>query len=184
MGKEMSRRRNDRAPTWSSWPWVSRHPSSRSAFSRSQVKSGRTRSTPSMSTSGNMSPQSSSSSRPSCSKHAQLRPISPSPPRNVIRIWSATPKVGEDLAGPVLEALGGGPEGQPALAHRQPQHPHHGLGRDGIRGDVAALVLPRLEQQSVDRAGPSRVTLLEGGDHLAYLEPSPVAGDADDSDRP
>ena len=29
-----------RAPTWSSWPWVSTHASTRSAFSRSQLKSG------------------------------------------------------------------------------------------------------------------------------------------------
>src|SRR5207237_6994782 len=38
-----------------------------------------------------MSPQSSRRMRPSCSTHAQLRPISPSPPRNVMRTGSATP---------------------------------------------------------------------------------------------
>ena len=70
---------------WSSWPWVMMQPSTRSAFSRSQVKSGRTRSTPSISASGNMSPQSRIMRRSSCSTMAQLRPISPSPPRKVIR---------------------------------------------------------------------------------------------------
>ncbi len=55
----------------------------RSALSRSHVKSGRTRSMPSMSASGNISPQSMRRMRPPASMAAQLRPISPRPPRNV-----------------------------------------------------------------------------------------------------
>src|SRR3984885_9557787 len=60
-------------------------PSTRSAFSRRYVKSGRTRSTPGMSGSGNMMPQSRTRMRPSTSMQAQFRPISPRPPRKTTR---------------------------------------------------------------------------------------------------
>ena len=49
------------------------------------MRSGRTRSTPGMSGSGNMMPTSSTRMRPSTSMQAQFRPISPRPPRKTIR---------------------------------------------------------------------------------------------------
>ena len=74
-----------RPPVWSSWPWVRTTASTASAFSRRYDRSGRTRSMPGMSGSGNMIPQSSTTIRPSSSMHAQFRPISPSPPRKMTR---------------------------------------------------------------------------------------------------
>ena len=52
------------------------------------MKSGSTRSTPGISGLGNITPQSRTTRRPACSTTAQLRPISPSPPRNEIRTGS------------------------------------------------------------------------------------------------
>src|SRR5665213_1357673 len=72
-------------------------PSTRSAFSRRYVKSGRTRSTPGMSGSGNMIPTSSTRIRPSTSMQAQLRPLSPMPPRKTTRTEEWAP-VGVRLA--------------------------------------------------------------------------------------
>ena len=54
----------------------------------SQRKSGRMRSTPYMLGSGNISPASTTTMRPSCSIAAQFRPISPRPPRKVTRTES------------------------------------------------------------------------------------------------
>src|SRR5215217_7699500 len=84
MGTATSRRRNASPPAWSSCACVRNTASTRAAFSRRYVKSGRTRSTPGMSTSGNIKPQSTTRMRPSTSRQKQLRPISPTPPRNVI----------------------------------------------------------------------------------------------------
>src|SRR3954468_11879302 len=53
--------------------------------SRIQVKSGRITSTPGWCSSGNSTPQSTTSSRPSCSNTVMLRPISPRPPSGTIR---------------------------------------------------------------------------------------------------
>ena len=80
-GNDISRNKNCNPPTWSSCPCVATHPTMRSAFSRSQVKSGNTRSMPCISGSGNMRPQSMSKISLSCSTAMQLRPISPNPPR-------------------------------------------------------------------------------------------------------
>ena len=79
------------APMWSSWPCVRTIARIRLAFSFRYVKSGRIRSIPCMLASGNISPQSmsiivrSGSSVAPCSMTMQLRPISPSPPRNTMR---------------------------------------------------------------------------------------------------
>src|SRR5215218_264602 len=86
----MSRRRYASPPAWSSWACVSTTPSTRSAFSRRYVKSGSTRSTPGMSASGNIKPQSTTRMRPPTSRQKQLRPISPSPPRKTMRAGSFT----------------------------------------------------------------------------------------------
>ena len=53
--------------------------------SRIQVKSGRITSTPGWCSSGKSTPQSTTSSRPACSKTVMLRPISPSPPSGTTR---------------------------------------------------------------------------------------------------
>src|SRR6478736_6806335 len=80
-----SRRRYGVAPMWSSWPWVSTSASTASRRSRMGSKSGRIRSTPGWWSSGNSTPQSTSSSRPSYSKAVMLRPTSPSPPSGMTR---------------------------------------------------------------------------------------------------
>src|SRR3954452_22676470 len=181
IGKRSSRSRNDRPPTWSSWPCVAMQPSMRSAFSRRYVKSGRTRSMPSMSMSGNMSPQSRSMMRPSTSMHAQLRPISPRPPRKVTLTGSAMePCV--HLARPGLGAVGSRTEWEPALADPQAERSHHRLDR--LREDALVAVLEevRLDEARVDLARPLVVALLERSDHLARLRPGPVRRRADDPD--
>src|SRR3984893_3826747 len=71
---------------WSSWPWVSTSPTTCLRRSRTYVKSGRTRSTPSISSVGNMSPVSTIRIFSSCSKRVMLRPISPTPPSQMTRV--------------------------------------------------------------------------------------------------
>src|SRR5581483_11897071 len=179
-GKRKSRKRNDSPPTWSSWPCVAMQPSMRSALSRRYVKSGRTRSIPSMSMSGNINPQSRSMMRPSTSMHAQFRPISPRPPRNVIETGSGM-EVGVHLSGAVLGAGGRRAEWQPAVAHRHAERAHHRLRRLREDARVAVLELVRLDQAGVDLAGTRDVALLECGDHLPELRRRPVRGDTDDT---
>ena len=89
MGNDISRSKNCKPPTWSSWPCVATHASMRSAFSRNHVKSGNTKSMPCISASGNMSPQSISNKRLSCSITMQFLPISPRPPRKITRTGAA-----------------------------------------------------------------------------------------------
>src|SRR5664280_2166008 len=65
-----------------------------------------------MSGSGNMMPTSSTSIRPFTSMQAQLRPISPSPPRKTMRMAScdpAPPALLDPLVGARPEALVGAP---------------------------------------------------------------------------
>src|SRR3712207_97919 len=104
-------------------------------------------STPGWSASGKASPQSISSRAPSTSTTAQLRPISPSPPRNATRVAPGTTggsvrstsvirspiHTREQTAGE-LDLVGGG------IDQRGPQRP----------GGQAEQVQARLEQ---DRAG-------------------------------
>ena len=72
------------APMWSSCPCVRTMPTMSSSRSRIGVKSGRIRSTPGCVSSGNKTPQSTMSNRPSNSNTVMLRPISPSPPSGMI----------------------------------------------------------------------------------------------------
>src|ERR1700737_4002727 len=72
-------------PTWSSWPWVSRKASTLSLRSCQSVTSGSTRSTPSISSSGNIRPASMTTMFSSYSSAIMLRPISPKPPRGMAR---------------------------------------------------------------------------------------------------
>ncbi len=90
-----SRRRYGVAPMWSSCPWVSTSASIRSSRSRIGSKSGRIRSTPGWWSSGNSTPQSTISSRPSYSKTVMLRPTSPSPPSGMTR----SPPLGSSAGG-------------------------------------------------------------------------------------
>ena len=114
----------------------------RSAFSRSHVKSGRTRSMPSMSSSGNMSPQSRSMMLAVELEHAQLRPISPSPPRNVMRDgWAmaaaqpSRPRPSSTRRASASSPAGAGPERQAARPDGQAERAQHRLGRLGGLGD-------------------------------------------------
>src|SRR3954462_3054873 len=181
MGKLRSRSRNERPPTWSSCPCVAMQPSMRPAFSRRYVKSGSTRSMPSMSMSGNISPQSRSMMRPSTSMHAQLRPISPSPPRKVTTTGSGM-EVGVHLSRPLLGTGRRRPERQTALAHPQAERAHHRLDRLREHAGVAVLEQIRLDEARVDLAGPNDVALLEGADHLARLGTGPVRRRTDHTD--
>src|SRR5712692_3113953 len=76
-------------PMWSSWPWVSTRPTTCLWRSRTYVKSGRTRSTPSISSVGNMSPVSRIRILSSCSERVMFRPISPTPPRKTTLVRPA-----------------------------------------------------------------------------------------------
>ncbi len=97
-----SRSRYGTPPMWSSCPWVSTTASTSSSRSAIALKSGRIRSTPGWSFSGNSTPQSTMSSRPSCSKTVMFRPISPRPPSGMIR----RPCGGSSGGGPSLGFLG------------------------------------------------------------------------------
>src|SRR4051812_40723369 len=99
---------------------------------------------PGISMSGNMSPQSRSMILPSTSMHAQFRPISPRPPRKTILTGSSPSgkldtEVSQDLAGLVFQPVGSGAERQAALSAGEPEDAEHGLGRDGVRREVAGL---------------------------------------------
>src|SRR5580765_652471 len=148
-------------------------PSIRPAFSRKYVKSGSTRSMPSMSMSGNIRPTSRSMMRPSTSMHAQLRPISPNPPRNVTTTGSGM-ETRVHLSRPRFGARGCGSERQTALADLQAECAHHRFDRLREHARVAVLEQVRLDEPLVDLAGAHHVTLLERGDHLARLGTGPV----------
>ncbi len=94
-----SRSRYGVAPMWSSCPCVSTSASTSSRRSRIGSKSGRIRSTPGWWSSGNSTPQSTISRRPSYSKTVMLRPTSPRPPRGVIRSPPAASSPGAARSG-------------------------------------------------------------------------------------
>ena len=79
------RSRYGTAPMWSSCPCVRTTASMSSSRCSITPKSGRIRSTPGCSASGNRTPQSMTSSRPPNSSTAMLRPISPRPPSAMTR---------------------------------------------------------------------------------------------------
>src|SRR6202011_4166497 len=68
------------APMWSSWPCVNTMPRTCAARSTSQLMSGITRSTPSISCSGNIRPESTTMMSSAHEIAIMLRPISPRPP--------------------------------------------------------------------------------------------------------
>src|ERR1700681_3486943 len=127
---------------------------------------------PGMSGSGNMMPMSRTTIRPSSSRHAQFRPISPRPPRKMIRTGSGkrpaypctghgghvAPEIGEHGTGPVLELGGGRAEGEPALAGGEAEDATGRLGRERIREELARLEVVGLEELGVGQARPLVVT--------------------------
>src|SRR6266550_1391777 len=104
MGNENSRSRYGSDPTWSSCPWVRTTAWRRSRLSRRYWKSGRTRSMPGMSLSGNDRPASINRMRSWNSRAAMFRPTSPTPPRKTSR---GSPVRLDVIGGASLAAEGG-----------------------------------------------------------------------------
>src|SRR5580704_2825279 len=116
--------------------------STRSLRSMSQRKSGRIRSTPYIVGSGNISPASTMTMRPSCSIAAQLRPISPRPPRKVTRTVSLATRClqrGHDFRRVRVESVVTLCVRQSALADVDAEVAQGRLGRHGVRVEVARL---------------------------------------------
>src|ERR1700722_10646598 len=118
---------------------------------------------PGMSGSGNMIPQSRMTMRLSTSMQAQLRPISPSPPRKTTRTGLGLlprsakrgdrdrrwPDGGQDLLRLRVELGGGGAHRQTALADVQAERPQHGLGGQRVGELLGRLEVERVEQLRV-----------------------------------
>src|SRR4051794_4405209 len=114
--------------------------------------------------SGNISPQSRMMILPSTSMHAQLRPISPSPPRKTIRTGSAKmhSQIRQKLLRLVFQPGRRRPHRQPAVTARQAQRAEHHLGGNGVRRLVAGLVVEGAEHAGIDLAGALDVALAKG----------------------
>src|SRR5215218_2865493 len=200
-GTSKSRRKYGRAPMWSSWAWVRTTPTTRSGSSASQEKSGRLISTPGWSASGKASPQSISSRAPSSSTTAQLRPISPRPPRKAIRTapggggggapasaprsaTGALPRdeadAGQQAAGELDLLSGGVRQRQPQRAGRQAEQVHAGLEQDRAGDREQPLEQGQVAGVEVQRG--RGVAALEGGDQLLEGGADQVGGDADHAD--
>src|SRR5271165_2552580 len=150
-----------------------------------------------MSGSGNMMPTSRTMIRPSTSTQAQLRPISPRPPRKTIRTGAARGGLANGAAGPhgqaeVREHHAGHPlelgrraaERQPALPDGQAERPAGGLGRHRVGEGLRRFEVVGLDEHGVQAPGPLDVARQVGGDHVAHLAAHPVGGHADHPDRP
>src|SRR4029450_496769 len=177
---------------WSSWAWVRTTPTTRSGSSASQAKSGRMMSTPGWSASGKARPQSISSRAPSTSTTAQLRPISPSPPRKAIRVapgaaggscwWVSVTGSGlqacsgEEAPGE-LDLLGGGvDQGRAQRTGGQAEQVHARLEQDRAGGGEQPLEQGQVAQVQVEGGGG--VAALEGPDELLEGGPDQVGGHA------
>ena len=129
---------------------------------------------PGMSGSGNMIPQSRTTMRPSSSMHAQLRPISPRPPRKMMRTGSGKrparrgrrqrrarrARGGESTSRAWSVELGGAaPSGSRHWPAGRPRHAARRLGRQRVRVGLARLEVVGLEQPGVERAAPVGVAL-------------------------
>src|SRR6266511_952030 len=199
----VSRSRYDRAPMWSSWPWVRTTASSAPSRWRRYSKSGSTRSIPGIPSCGNDSPQSMTRIRPSISRQAMFRPISPSPPRNASRVAGygdggtpgpTAPEPGSGtspseetgvLQGPADRLAlfrGGGQERKPGIAGRAAHQLQRGLERDGVRGDEQRGEHGR--ELLVDLAGRRHVAVEHQLEHLRDALPHQVGGHRHDTHRP
>src|ERR687896_657733 len=179
---------------WSSWAWVRTTPTTRSGSSASQAKSGRMMSTPGWSASGKASPQSISSRAPSTSTTAQLRPISPSPPRNATRVAPGPaggsvrstsvirpqPNAGEQAAGELDLVRGGVDQRGPQGPGGQAEQVHAGLEQDRAGGGEQAL--EQLQVAQVDLEGGGGVATFPGLDQLLEGRPDQVGGHANHAD--
>src|SRR4029450_3044735 len=179
---------------WSSWAWVRTTPTTRSGSSASQAKSGRMMSTPGWSASGKARPQSTSSRAPSTSITAQLRPISPSPPRKAIRVvpgaagrswcWTSVMRLlshaGQEAAGE-LDLVGGGvDQGRAQAPGGQAEQVHARLEQDRAGGGEQALEQLQVAQVQV-QGGPG-IAPLERLDELLEGRADQVGGHADHPD--
>src|ERR687894_20418 len=130
---------------WSSWPWVMTIASIASTFSRRYVKSGSTRSMPSMSAVGKRRPVSTTTRRPSYSTTVMFLPISPRPPSG--RTRRAPPFTSRSRSHRAQEAValernadlgqllvGGQHERQPHPADPVAEQVERGLDRDRVDG--------------------------------------------------
>src|SRR5829696_4762235 len=171
-GMPISRRTYGSAPTWSSCPCVRTIASMSSARSRRVEKSGRTRSMPSMSAVGNISPVSTTTIRPSNSTAVMFFPISPSPPRGRMRTL-------EPLK------LGGAPGQQPVGLEYAPDLGPLFLVRldDRDRVDLGDHLVDR-PQLLVDFPGSTEVSRLDRVVDLAHLGADDVRGDQDPARLP
>src|SRR5580700_396650 len=134
-----------------------------------------------MSASGNMIPQSRTTMRLSTSMTAQLRPISPRPPRKLTRTCSGkrsawcpmggtaggSTEAGHHQTGLAVELGGGGAEGGPALSGREAEGPAGGLGRDRVRMGVGGFEVVGLDEAGVHGTGAVEVALGHRAHHLA-----------------
>src|SRR6476661_2085661 len=196
-----SRRRYGVAPMWSSWPCVSTRASTWSSRSRIGSKSGRMRSTPGWWSSGNSTPQSTTSSRPSYSKTVMLRPTSPRPPRGMTRRPLAGSGPGADSSGcgRLMQTLLGedsgglqhgaevGHEGLVCGHEREPdvavgkhtQELERGLGRHRPLGSGHDGGDDR-DELAVGRQGGRQVAAVHRVDHRAVVVTGDVPDDGDD----
>src|SRR6516165_10393356 len=119
-----------------------------------------------------MSPQSRMRMRPATSMHAQLRPISPSPPRKTRR--TAPPRSAkaaricgtdepiENLPGQTFELGRRRADREPALPGGQAKDAQHRLGRHRVGRHVARLEPVGLEKPGVDLTSGLDIALPEG----------------------
>src|SRR5215468_3829217 len=143
-------------PMWSSCAWVITMASTRPNRSSRLEKSGRIRSTPGWSCSGNSTPQSTTSRRPRYSNTVMFRPISPRPPRPTRRR-------------PLRGSGGGGPRSGCGWLTRRPRSPSGGgtrscrtsrqlhTARHQIGAKLLDLSLRRVDQwETGDPAGQAK----------------------------
>src|SRR6478752_4556913 len=133
------------------------------SFTRSSTsrRSGRIRSTPGWPSSGNSTPQSTISNRPSNSYTVMLRPISVMPP-------SATTR--RDLR-------------KPRIADAESPQTQGGLGEHQTRPSATATHCPmRGQEVEVQFPGFDVVARLRGVDHCPHVRADDVRDDADDAD--
>ena len=114
--------------------------------------------------------------RPSSSMHAQLRPISPSPPRKVIRTESATRlQAAEHLGRSLLQALGCRAHRQTALARGQ-AHPEV-VRAGGAIGEQHALGREELGESGAHDADGSARSVARALRSLGFRGGIPVTDD-------
>src|SRR5512144_88629 len=158
-----------------------------SARSRRLEKSGNTRSMPSMSAVGNISPVSTITIRPSASIAVMFLPISPSPPRGTIRTLPLLKLRGApgqqtvclecppDLRPLLLVGLD---DREPGTSRADAEQLQTGL--DGNRVGLAEHLVDRA-QRCIDLARPLDLAALHGVVDLPDFRPDQVRGDQDPS---